>query len=152
LRARRAKQARAEREERLAEVARAAPPRQKIQLALPSADGWFAAHGWQPFDFQRELWRAISSEQSGLLHATTGSGKTYAVWFGLLNRALAGEIRGGGLGMLWLTPMRALAADTARALRPRSPTSASTGRLPFEPATPIRLSERARRSRCRRCW
>ena len=40
----------------------------------------------------------------------------YAVWFGLLNRALAGEVGGGGLRLLWLTPMRALAADTARAL------------------------------------
>jgi ATP-dependent helicase Lhr and Lhr-like helicase len=34
----------------------------------------------------------------------------------LLNRALAGAVTGGGLRLLWLTPMRALAADTARAL------------------------------------
>jgi ATP-dependent Lhr-like helicase len=86
------------------------------QLALPSAEGWFAAHGWEPFEFQREVWCAVADRRSGLLHATTGSGKTYAVWFGLLNRALAGEVAGGGLRMLWLTPMRALAADTARAL------------------------------------
>jgi len=86
------------------------------QLALPSAEGWFAAQGWQPFAFQREVWQHIAGGRSGLLHATTGSGKTYAVWFGLLNRALAGSLRGGGLRLLWLTPMRALAADTARAL------------------------------------
>ena len=90
------------------------------QLALPSAEGWFAAQGWQPFPFQREVWQRIASGRSGLLHATTGSGKTYAVWFGLLNRALAGEVRGGGLRLLWLTPMRALAADTARALEASS--------------------------------
>ncbi len=81
-----------------------------------SADGWFAAHGWQPFEFQREVWRHVAEGRSGLLHATTGSGKTYAVWFALLNRALAGEVNGGGLRLLWLTPMRALAADTARSL------------------------------------
>ncbi|MDQ3446215.1 MAG: ligase-associated DNA damage response DEXH box helicase [Pseudomonadota bacterium] len=86
------------------------------QLALPSAEGWFAAHGWQPFEFQREVWRHIAEGRSGLLHATTGSGKTYAVWFALLNCALAGEVRPGGLRLLWLTPMRALAADTARSL------------------------------------
>ena len=85
-------------------------------MALPSAEGWFAAQGWQAFPFQREVWQHIAAGRSGLLHATTGSGKTYAVWFGLLNRALAGEVGGGGLRLLWLTPMRALAADTARAL------------------------------------
>ena len=86
------------------------------QLALPSGEGWFAAHGWQPFAFQREVWNHVAAGRSGLLHATTGSGKTYAVWFALLNRALAGAVPGGGLRLLWLTPMRALAADTARAL------------------------------------
>jgi len=115
LRARRAKAARAAR-------AAAAPPVEAVvaaaprQLALPSAEGWFAARGWQAFEFQREVWRHIAASRSGLLHATTGSGKTYAVWFGLLNRALAGEVAGGGLRLLWITPMRALAADTARAL------------------------------------
>ncbi|MEP6607198.1 MAG: ligase-associated DNA damage response DEXH box helicase [Burkholderiaceae bacterium] len=87
-----------------------------MQLALPSADTWFAARGWQPFGFQREVWQHIAEGRSGLLHATTGSGKTYAVWFGLLNDALSGAVRAGGLRLLWLTPMRALAADTARQL------------------------------------
>jgi len=86
------------------------------QLALPSGEGWFAARGWQPFPFQRAVWEHVAAGRSGLLHATTGSGKTYALWFALLNRALAGEVTGGGLRLLWLTPMRALAADTARAL------------------------------------
>jgi ATP-dependent Lhr-like helicase len=87
-----------------------------LQLALPSAEGWFAAHRWRPFDFQREVWAHVAAGNSGLLHATTGSGKTYAVYFALLNRALTGEIEGGGLRLLWITPMRALSADTARAL------------------------------------
>ncbi len=86
------------------------------QLALPSAEGWFAAHGWQPFGFQRDVWRHVAMGHSGLVHATTGSGKTYAVWFALLNRALSGGVPAGGLRLLWLTPMRALAADTARSL------------------------------------
>jgi len=86
------------------------------QLALPSAESWFAAQGMAPFGFQREAWTCIEAGRSGLLHATTGAGKTYAVYFGLLGRALASAIAGGGLRLLWITPMRALAADTARAL------------------------------------
>ena len=122
LRARRAKKARVEREQRAAEPGAAVAPvpsterGERRQLALPSGEGWFAAHGWQPFAFQREVWDHVAAGRSGLLHATTGSGKTYAVWFALLNRALAGTVPGGGLRLLWLTPMRALAADTARAL------------------------------------
>jgi ATP-dependent Lhr-like helicase len=122
LRARRAKQARVERDGRAAKAAApaartpSAEHGKRRQLALPSAEGWFAAHGWQPFEFQRAVWAHVAAGRSGLLHATTGSGKTYAVWFALLNRALAGEVTGSGLRLLWLTPMRALAADTARAL------------------------------------
>jgi ATP-dependent Lhr-like helicase len=77
------------------------------------AQSWFSQRGWRPFAFQREVWDAMAQGQSGLLHATTGSGKTYAVWFGALARARAGA----GLQVLWITPMRALAADTTRALR-----------------------------------
>ena len=59
--------------------------------------------------------------RSGLLHATTGSGKTYAVWFGALLRGLSlgasSPASAPPLGVLWLTPMRALAADTTRALQ-----------------------------------
>lgn len=117
LRARRAAVARAARaaQEAETEVLRAAERSQR-QLALPSAEGWFAARGFAPFPFQREVWTQVAAGRSGLLHASTGAGKTYALWFALLNRALAGEVAGGGLRLLWVTPMRALSADTARAL------------------------------------
>ncbi|MFO1266643.1 MAG: ligase-associated DNA damage response DEXH box helicase [Rubrivivax sp.] len=74
-----------------------------------SAEAWFAANGYAPFDFQREVWAAMAAGASGLLHATTGSGKTYAVWMGALARlqAPAGRATRSGLQVLWLTPMRA---------------------------------------------
>ncbi len=50
---------------------------------------WFADQGWQPMPFQREVWRAMTASRSGLLHASTGSGKTYAVGFGALLPGLA---------------------------------------------------------------
>ena len=80
---------------------------------LPALEAWFAARGWEAFDFQRQVWAAMAAGRSGLLHATTGSGKTYAVWLGALQRARTAS----AVQVLWLTPMRALAADTARALQ-----------------------------------
>jgi len=92
------------------------------------ASAWFALRQWKPFPFQKEVWSAVKSGESGLLHATTGAGKTYAVWFAALNRfakipaASAPTARPrkpamAPLTVLWITPMRALAADTARALQ-----------------------------------
>lgn len=77
-----------------------------------------AARGWSPFDFQREVWDAMAGCESGLLHATTGAGKTYAVWLGALQALADTEAkRTPPLTVVWLTPMRALAADTLRALK-----------------------------------
>jgi len=88
---------------------------------MTAVDDWFAARGWTVFPFQRAVWEAALAGESGMLHATTGSGKTYAVWFAALLRAMAAPPRKdkrktAGLRVLWLTPMRALAADTLRAL------------------------------------
>ncbi len=97
-------------------------------------DGWFSARGWKSFKFQRDVWKAIAAGQSGLLHATTGAGKTYAVWLGALlqwmntapvtNAVLVNPAKkipkaplAPSLTVLWITPMRALAADTLRALQ-----------------------------------
>lgn len=103
-------------------------------LAVKStlSERWFALRGWKPFPFQTVVWEAIGRGLSGLLHASTGSGKTHAVWLGTLNRLYpASEAlrppnpRSGSptralpspaLTILWITPMRALAADTERAL------------------------------------
>jgi ATP-dependent Lhr-like helicase len=103
------------------------PPASATEAGRGPAEAWFAGRGWAPFAFQRQTWDAIGAGRSGLVHATTGSGKTYAVWLGLLNRALLqgadavpAKPRGkhsAPLRVLWITPMRALAADTARALQ-----------------------------------
>lgn len=91
--------------------------------AIPSrspVDAWLAARGWGAFAFQRQVWEAIAEGRSGLLHATTGSGKTYAVWLGMLaelmRRYPPSARMAEPLRMIWLTPMRALASDTTRAL------------------------------------
>ncbi|TAG27970.1 MAG: ligase-associated DNA damage response DEXH box helicase [Burkholderiales bacterium] len=84
-----------------------------------TVETWLTQRHWYPFDFQREVWAHIVAGRSGLLHASTGSGKTYAVWLGVLHALLEALPRGKAapLSVIWLTPMRALAADTARALK-----------------------------------
>jgi ATP-dependent Lhr-like helicase len=90
-------------------------------LAEQAVDAWFAGRGWKVFPFQRAVWHAALKGQSGLLHANTGAGKTYAVWFAAMLRSANKSRRrngksGTGLRVLWITPMRALAADTQRSL------------------------------------
>ena len=87
---------------------------------------WFEGNCWTPFAFQRDVWRAYADGASGLIHAATGTGKTYAAWLGPVQAWLAAnpEARAqkkrnahAPLQVLWITPLRALAADTENALR-----------------------------------
>src|SRR5687768_4159540 len=112
--------------------------------SAPSTDAlerWFADNGWRAFEFQREVWSAYLRGESGLVHSATGSGKTLAAWLGPLAEWLA-QKQGDGLldatvvagapsssqvtrplasapplTVLWITPMRALAADTQLSLQ-----------------------------------
>jgi ATP-dependent Lhr-like helicase len=110
-------------------MTRAARPTVRISPPISSdphawADAWFAARGWSPFPFQRQVWNAYAAGRDGLIHAATGTGKTYAAWWGPILEYLR-ELRGltppprpdpPPLRVLWVTPLRALAADTAAAL------------------------------------
>ena len=79
---------------------------------------WFAANGWQAFDFQREVWSAYLAGESGLVHSATGSGKTLAAWLGPLAEWIdEGASTTPALRVLWITPMRALAADTVYSMQ-----------------------------------
>ena len=97
--------------------------------AHPVINNWLLARGWKAFVFQADVWKAIAQGRGGLLHATTGAGKTYAVWLGLLLQyavkpaalpaaePVARRRSSPPLTVLWITPMRALAADSMRALQ-----------------------------------
>ena len=85
---------------------------------------WFRSRGWKPLPFQRALWRHYLQGESGLLHTPTGSGKTLGAIGGPLLEALARPLDPGrkknasrALTILWVTPLKALASDTVRALR-----------------------------------
>jgi ATP-dependent Lhr-like helicase len=85
-----------------------------MPAATDAISPFFARRGWKPFAFQKETWKSHLAGKSGLLHAPTGQGKTLAVFLGPLAASLAGP---NECTVLWITPLRALAADTLRALR-----------------------------------
>jgi ATP-dependent helicase Lhr and Lhr-like helicase len=77
---------------------------------------WFGLKKWKPFKFQEETWDAILNGKSGLLNSPTGSGKTYAIWFGILEQYYK-EVHPfkkkseKKLHCLWITPLRALSKE-----------------------------------------
>ncbi|HWC53387.1 MAG TPA: ligase-associated DNA damage response DEXH box helicase [Chitinophagaceae bacterium] len=83
---------------------------------------WLASQQRQPFSFQQETWQHIINGQSGLVNAPTGCGKTYSVFLGALIQFINEhseyfqDKKNYGLQLLWITPLRALAKDIARAM------------------------------------
>ena len=83
---------------------------------------WFAQKNLQPFLFQEETWQHIINNQSGLVNAPTGCGKTFSVFIGALIDFINHHPKDyqaktkNGLQLLWVTPLRALAKDISRAM------------------------------------
>ena len=86
---------------------------------LPDAfTQWFSRRGWSPRQHQLELLKAAAERRSTLLVAPTGAGKTLA---GFLPSLIAlsspkRDRKGAGLRTLYISPLKALAADVARNL------------------------------------
>lgn len=84
---------------------------------------WFQNKGWEPFDYQKEIWEAFLNGKNGLLNAPTGTGKTYALWMPMLIKWINehpntyNKLADNGLRLLWITPLRALARDIEQALQ-----------------------------------
>ena len=88
-------------------------PAQRPFKLTPVLRHWFEQRGWKPLPFQKETWQAYAAGKSGLIHAPTGLGKTLAAWLG----PVMAHGEESGLRVLWITPLRALAADTVRSLQ-----------------------------------
>lgn len=83
---------------------------------------WLQRQKKKPFLFQQQSWEAINNGEAGLINAPTGYGKTYSVFLGAViqfinkypdNYLLKSD---NGLQLLWISPLRALAKDIARAM------------------------------------
>jgi ATP-dependent Lhr-like helicase len=83
---------------------------------------WLSSKGMKPFPFQQETWEQIHLGNSGLVNAPTGFGKTFSVFLGALIDFInqhPGSYKSkkkNGLQLLWITPLRALGKDIARAM------------------------------------
>jgi ATP-dependent Lhr-like helicase len=85
-------------------------------MLLPDAlAGWFAARGWAPRAHQLEMLSAARAGRHSLLVAATGAGKTLAGFLPVLSEAAEMGAR-PGLKAIYVSPLKALAADVERNL------------------------------------
>ena len=82
---------------------------------------WLKKDAKKPFDFQKETWQYYANGYSGLVNAPTGFGKTFSLFLavvieGLNEEALKKNTK-NRLRLIWITPLRSLAKDIARAMR-----------------------------------
>lgn len=92
--------------------------------AIQTSKGYAIVYDWmqslnnKPFSFQQETWQKFEDGYSGLVIAPTGFGKTFSVFFALVIHYLNHpEEYSDGLKLIWLTPLRSLAKDIARAMQ-----------------------------------
>lgn len=77
-----------------------------------------ADKGNSPFKFQVDTWQKFENGYSGMVIAPTGFGKTFSVFLALLTHFLNHpEKYGKGLKMIWITPLRSLSKDIAKAMQ-----------------------------------
>src|SRR5438128_11290984 len=77
--------------------------------------GWFERSFAAPTPAQAKGWPAIASGAHTLIQAPTGSGKTLAAFLFAIDRLTASP--GGGLRVLYVSPLKALNYDVERNLR-----------------------------------
>ena len=82
---------------------------------MKNIEQWFKEQNWNAQTFQKQCWKAYTNGQSGMLYAPTGSGKTYALWGGIVEEMSRSKIPPKGLHALWITPLRALGVEIQKA-------------------------------------
>src|SRR5690606_30450511 len=74
--------------------------------------------GNTPFGFQEKTWEKYAAGFSGMVVAPTGFGKTFSVFLAVIIDFMNHpDHYGKGLKLLWITPLRSLAKDLARAMQ-----------------------------------
>ncbi len=85
----------------------------------PRVREWFERAFAEPTPAQEQAWPAIASGDNVLISAPTGSGKTLAAFLWGIDRLLEGpeEEREAGIGLVYVSPLKALSYDIDRNLR-----------------------------------
>lgn len=95
---------------------------------------WLRLSKKKPFKFQTDAWQYYAEGYCGLVNAPTGFGKTYSLFLAVVIDELnkkeesdatvertslvkKGRSKHTGLKLIWITPLRSLAKDLARAMR-----------------------------------
>lgn len=79
---------------------------------------WMESADLKPFEFQEKSWQRYAQGYSGMIVAPTGFGKTYSVFLGVLMDFMNDPKKyKKGLKLLWITPLRSLTKDLARAMQ-----------------------------------
>ena len=99
---------------------------QTLNLFSPLVRGWFEDTMGQPTAVQRRTWALIADGEHVLATAPTGSGKTLAAFLWALDQLLTGHWAGGGVRVVYVSPLKALNNDVQRNLL--APLTELTGR------------------------
>lgn len=79
---------------------------------------WMMEKSISPFKFQVQTWQKFGNGYSGMVVAPTGFGKTFSVFLALISDFLNHpENYKIGLKMIWITPLRSLSKDIAKAMQ-----------------------------------
>src|SRR5207253_8532249 len=87
---------------------------------------WFRASFAEPTSVQERGWREVAAGRHALMAAPTGSGKTLAAFLWCLDRLTTEPVPAEAerCRVLYVSPLKALAHDVDRNLRPRRSASA----------------------------
>ncbi|MHB0753646.1 ligase-associated DNA damage response DEXH box helicase [Polaribacter sp. M15] len=78
---------------------------------------WMEEKGHSPFSFQAQTWERYHNNYSGMVVAPTGFGKTFSVFLAVvINYLNHPEKHKKGLKLIWISPLRSLAKDLAKAM------------------------------------
>jgi ATP-dependent Lhr-like helicase len=104
-------------------------------MSLESSKGYKTVIKWlkkskkAPFAFQTDAWQYYAEGYCGVVNAPTGFGKTFSMFLAVVieelnNQAETAKLKkakskkaDAGLKLIWITPLRSLAKDLARAMR-----------------------------------
>ena len=96
---------------------------------------WLKTSKKKPFRFQTDAWQYYAEGYSGLVNAPTGFGKTFSMFLAVIidelnhraqvqtsrkqvtGKQSKSKTKSAGLKLIWITPLRSLAKDLARAMR-----------------------------------
>jgi ATP-dependent Lhr-like helicase len=87
-----------------------------LEAFRPVTRDWFRQAFAAPTPAQTQAWPAIASGEHVLISAPTGSGKTLAAFLWAIDR-LGAEPPEGQIGLVYVSPLKALSYDIERNLR-----------------------------------